>query len=140
MANRDGSFAYLSGTVTVTLTFGEDFEVTPSQTSNLQTVPLLRSNNYIFNDGRQVKQKTIGQIWQKFTATATTQSDIEDYFESKREQFIDKSGTLTYKKPDGSAQFSESGWFLRDFGNPTITPGLKGTFWVAEYELTFIKG
>jgi len=139
MADRDGSFAYLSGTVTVTLTFGEDFEVVSNQQSNLQVTPILRANSVAWNDGRQPERKEIRQIWQKFTATGTTQSAIEDYFETKRQSFLDKSGTLTYKKPDGSAQFSEAGWFLTEFGLPTITSGFKGTFWIAEYQLKFIK-
>jgi len=139
MADRIGTFEYLSGTVTVSFQFGEDFEVRDNQQSNLQVTPLFRSNNAAWSYGRNPYTKDFTQIWRKFSATGTTQSDIEQWFESKRQAFQDKSGTLAYEASDGSALFSEAGWYMTVFGQPTITASENGSFWVAEYQLTFIK-
>jgi len=139
MADRLGTFVYLSGTTTATFTFGEDFEVVPRQQSNLQITPLFRSNNAAWNYGRKPKYVDIKQIWRKFSATGTEQSDIETFFKLKREQAMDKSGTLTYQESDGTPGFSEAGWFLTDITVPKVTPSENGTFWVAEYNLTFMK-
>ena len=137
MADRVGSFAYLSGSTTVTFTFGEDYSYEPDQNSVLKVTPLFRSNSVAWADGRAPKTIRVS-CWGYETATSTTLSDIETKYRLRRQNAMDKSGTLTIKDETGSNIISESGWYLTKVGKPRVYGAIVGKNWVVEIEYTFI--
>ena len=137
MADRVGSFQYLSGSASVTFTFGEDYTYDSDQQSVLKVTPLFRSNSVAWADGRGPRTITV-QCWGYETATSTTLSDIETKYRERRQNALDKSGTLTIKDENGTNIIAEAGWFLSKVSKPRIYGAIVGKNWVAEIEYTFV--
>ena len=129
MADRNGNFV-VSGVGT--LTFGEDFAVQDEETNTFRMQKLFRSNSVGWKDGRNPKYKIIKDVYYLFTATTTTQSTIEAYFEGVRDDYLSESGTLNI---DGSPVTGT--WTLVDVSAPRIGATEMSDKWMAEVDYRF---
>jgi len=137
MADRDGSFKYLSGTTTVTVTFGEDYTYDYDQQSNLKLTSLFRSNSAVWSDGRTPYVITV-KCWALHSATSTTLSDIETLYRTMTQNALDKSCTLIIEDENSAPVINQAGWYLQAISKPKVTAGINGKDWVSEVNYKFI--